>query len=52
MKNSVIVFGLKTVGKFENEQWSKLGELLEVRVGHNAIIFGSEILIIGGWKNQ
>ena len=55
----VMVFGgyaspsrIKTVAQFENDEWSKLGDLLESRRGHNAILFDGDILIIGGWASK
>ena len=60
-KDSIIVFGgyiyvdypgwpitLSTVAKFEKEEWTQLGNMNEKRYGHNCIIDGSDILIIGG----
>ena len=41
-------YGLKTVAQFENDEWTKLGDLLESRLGHNAILFNGDILIVGG----
>ena len=38
----------KTVAQFENDQWTKLGDLLQSRYGHNAIVFDGDILIVGG----
>ena len=47
-----MVFGgfykIKTVAQFENDQWTKLGDLLQTRYAHNAIVFDGDILIVGG----
>ena len=51
----VIVYGgfesgndLSTVAEYKNEKWTKLGQMNQARSGHNCILFGSEILIVGG----
>ena len=59
--NSVIVFGGAggngdgsslsnvSVAQFKMDSWSQLGDLNQRRRGANGIIFGSEILVVGGW---
>ena len=57
INDAVIVYGgydddsrsaLSTVAEFKNEEWAKLGQLNQARSGHNSILFGSEVLIVGG----
>ena len=51
MNDSIIVFGgysSTTVAKFKDNVWTGLGNLNQSRLGHNSIIFNSEILIVGG----
>ena len=59
IEGRVIVFGgwkypshIKTVAQFENDEWKKLGDLLESRGGHNAIVFDGDILIVGGYGSK
>ena len=57
--NSVTVFGgagdngggwfdVSTVAQFKMDSWFKLGDLNQPRWAANGIIFGSEILVVGG----
>jgi len=55
IKNYVIVFGghgdhvLLTVAQFKDDAWTKIGDLNQSRHAHNCILFGSEVLVVGGW---
>ena len=40
-----------TIAQFQNNQWSKIGDLMEVRSGSSAILNNEEYLIIGGDLN-
>ena len=37
-----------TIAQFQNNQWSKIGDLMEVRSASSAILNNDEYLIIGG----
>ena len=37
-----------TIAQFQNNQWSKIGDLMEVRSASSAILNNEEYLIIGG----
>ena len=59
IKNSVIVFGgwsdydvVSTVAQFKEDSWTKLGDLNQPRRGHNCILFGSEVLVVGGFRSR
>ena len=54
-KNSCAVFGgfggsddVSTVAQFKEDSWTKLGDLNQRRSGLNCILFGSEVLVVGG----
>ena len=61
INNSVLVFGglgnnaLSTnvlssiVAQFKEDSWTKIGDLNRPRSGHNCILFGSEVLVVGGY---
>ena len=60
MDDRILVFGgldeckgapLSTVAQFENDSWSRLGDLYTSRHGHNCIIIDSEVLIVGGYPS-
>ena len=36
------------IAKFENYEWSLYGNLQKGRRGHGSIIFGTDMLVIGG----
>ena len=44
----------KTIGRFDATQkvWSKSGELISGRWGHNAIYDGSSLIVVGGDYDQ
>ena len=56
--DKVLVFGgfvrgspstaVSTVAQYANDNWTKIGDLLQPREGHNCIVFESDILIVGG----
>ena len=56
INESIIVSGgyqydfrhVSTVAEFKDNLWNQLGNLNQARLGHNSIIFDSEILIVGG----
>ena len=55
IENSVIVFGgyggsniVSTVAQFKEDSWSFLGDLNQRRYGLNAIVFGSDVFVVGG----
>ena len=37
-----------TVSLFQNDKWSKIGNLLQGRMNHMAISYGQDIMLIGG----
>ena len=57
MDDSVIVIGGRitgnvratTIAEYKNDQWTKIGDLVKGRFGHNSITFNGETMIIGGW---
>ena len=40
------------IAKYENDEWSRLGNLKRRRSNHGSIISGTEIIVIGGWTND
>ena len=44
----------KTIGRFDatRRAWSKSGELINRRYGHNAIYDGSSLIVVGGIYDQ
>ena len=40
------------IAKFENDEWSLLGNLRNGRPAHGSITYGTETLIIGGWTSD
>ena len=52
--NKVFLFGGccdnsgSVISLFENDQWSKIGHLSQGRMNHKAIIYGTDIMIVGG----
>ena len=40
------------IAKFENDEWSLLGNLRKGRPAHGSITYGTETLIIGGWTSD
>ena len=37
-----------TVAKFENGEWSRVGELIQSRALHNSVVIGDKVIIAGG----
>jgi len=54
--DKVLVFGgndsssgaVSTIAQYSNDNWTKIGDLLQPRYAHNCIVFESDILIVGG----
>ena len=42
---------LSTVSLFENENWKKIGDLIQGRMNHMVIPYGTDVMIIG-WDRQ
>ena len=40
---------MKTAALYQDDQWSKMGNLMKTRHGHSAIIRDNEVYIIGGY---
>ena len=40
---------MKTAALYQDDQWSKMGNLMKTRHGHSAIIRDNEVFIIGGY---
>ena len=38
----------KTISLCENDQWSKIGNLIQGRINHHVIAYGTDLMIIGG----
>lgn len=55
-EDNVIIFGgdttglstTTTVAEFANDQWRRIGDLVERRTGHRAITNGNSVMNIGG----
>ena len=43
---------LKTVALYQEDRWSKLGNLLKTRHGHSAIVRDDKVYIIGGHNTK
>ena len=44
--------GSSVIAKYENDEWSRHGNLKRRRCNHGSIISGTEIIVIGGWTND
>ena len=40
---------VKTISQYKQDSWSQIGELKLPRRGHNSILIGNEILLVGGY---
>ena len=40
---------VSTIAQYANDNWTKIGDLLQPRSGHNCIVFESDVLIVGGY---
>ena len=40
---------MSTVAQFKEDSWSFLGDLNQGRSGLNAIVFGSDVFVVGGY---
>lgn len=39
---------LSAIALYENDQWSKIGDLIQGRINHFVISYGTDLMIIGG----
>ena len=43
---------LSVISKYENDNWSLLGNLKRRRSSHGSITYGTTLLVIGGWTDD
>ena len=48
LNNTALEIPISTVARFRYDSWFKMGDLLNPRYYHSAILVGDEVLVVGG----
>ena len=61
IKDAVFIIGgwnnnldacVSTIARFQNKKWEKIGDLKKARCGHEAVKYGPNYMIFGGWVSS